>query len=142
MNFTGEYVIISPDGLNADDVSHEMCHTELYSRVGYFNDREIPLWFHEGISMLVCKDYPSTYEGYLTEWHSMIKNDPEILPLNRITAENDFYASPSRSSLSYWRSGLEVMRWYELYGKDGLLELTRDITNGKDFYDAYSREYK
>lgn len=140
MNFTGEYVIISPDGFNADDVSHEMCHTELYTRVGYFNDRKIPLWFHEGISMLVCNNYPDSYKAYLNEWHSIIKSGPEILPLNKITVENDFYASPSRSDLAYWRSGMEVMRWYEIYGKEGLLKLTNDLANGDDFYSAYKKD--
>lgn len=137
MNFAGEYIILSPAGINPDDVSHEMCHAELYSRAGYENDKKIPLWFHEGLSMLVCREYPQSYADYLTEWDKMTKGSPNIMPLNRISSDEDFYSSPSRSNLAYWRSGMEVSRWFEKSGREGLLEMMRMLSAGSEFLTAY-----
>lgn len=137
MNYSGEYIIISPDGMNADDVSHEMCHAELFQRTGYQNDKKIPLWFHEGLSMMVCEEYPQTYSGYLAEWENLTKTDPSIIPLHRISSDDDFYASPNRSNLAYWRSGMEVSRWLEKYGKEGLFNLIERLNNGENFHGIY-----
>ena len=137
MNFAGEYIILSPAGINPDDVSHEMCHAELYSRVGYENDKKIPLWFHEGLAMLVCREYPQSYSDYIIEWDKMTKGSPDILPLDRISSDEDFYSSPSRSNLAYWRSGMEVSRWFEGSGQDGLLEMMDMLRAGSDFPHAY-----
>jgi hypothetical protein len=45
----GTFVIISPEGINENIISHEICHAELYARIGFSEDDEIPLWFHEGV---------------------------------------------------------------------------------------------
>lgn len=137
MNFAGEYIVLSPKGLNPDDVSHEMCHAELYSRVGYENDKKIPLWFHEGLAMLVCKEYPQSYAEYMEEWDIMTNGGPDIIPLDRISSDEDFYSSPSRSNLAYWRSGLEVSRWFERGGRDGLLKMMEMMGSGSEFTQAY-----
>ncbi|MCB9243850.1 MAG: hypothetical protein H6614_09260 [Ignavibacteriales bacterium] len=139
MNFAGEYIVISPFGMNSDDVSHEMCHAELYSRVGYENDKKIPLWFHEGLAMILCKEYPQSYTDYLTEWNNMTKSTPEMLPLDRISSDEDFYSSPSRSNLAYWRSGMEVTRWFEISGRKGLVKMMNHLNGGWDFYTAYKK---
>lgn len=137
MNFAGEYIILSPLGMNPDDVSHEMCHAELYSRVGFENDKNIPLWFHEGLAMLVCKEYPGNYKGYLAEWNKMTKSSPDIIPLERISSDEDFYSSPSRSNLAYWRSGMEVSRWFAKSKRKGVLSLLDELKKGYEFNNAY-----
>lgn len=137
MNFSGEYIVISPNGFDADDVSHEMCHAELFSRTGYDNDKKIPLWFHEGLAMMVCREYPQTHSDYLSEWDKMVKCSPSIIPLDRISSDEDFYASPSRSNLAYWRSGMEVSRWLEKSRKEGLFTLIQRINAGEDFQIVY-----
>jgi hypothetical protein len=138
MNYSGEYIIISPNGMNPDDVSHEMCHAELTQRTGYRNDEKIPLWFHEGLSMMVCEEYPRTYNDYLKEWEAITKSEPSIMPLQTISSDNDFYSSPNRSNLAYWRSGMEISRWLEKCGKDGLFTLIKRFNAGENFMSAYN----
>lgn len=137
MNVTGEYIIISPWAFNPDDVSHELCHAELFARVGYSNDQKIPLWFHEGLALMVCNDYPGSYEGYVEEWQIRSVNGKIELELSDITTDDNFYNSPNRSDLAYWRSGLEVSRWKSNAGNKGVLELVNLINEGKDFHYAY-----
>ena len=137
MNITGEYIIISPWAFNPDDVSHELCHAELFARVGYANDQKIPLWFHEGLALMVCKDYPSSYEGYVEEWRARSVSGRIRLDLDNITTDDDFYSSPNRSDLAYWRSGLEVSRWMSSAGNGGVLKLVELINKGNDFHYSY-----
>jgi len=52
-------MVIGPDGINLDVLSHEMCHTELYHRLGWWRkEMRIPTWFDEGLAMQL--DYRNT----------------------------------------------------------------------------------
>lgn len=47
-------IIFGPKGHNVDVVAHEYTHAEVYFRVGWLNHYlKIPIWFNEGISLLV-----------------------------------------------------------------------------------------
>ena len=59
------------------------------------------------------------------------------IDLNDISSYDGFYGSPAIMDLPYWRAALEVSRWYEITGKEGLLELVSLINNGQDFKSSY-----
>jgi len=50
----GSYVVISKNGIDLDIIAHEISHTELYERIGFYNrEFKIPTWFDEGLAMQV-----------------------------------------------------------------------------------------
>ena len=132
------FVIISPDGINENVISHEICHAEMYERIGFFDDDEIPLWFHEGLASLVSHNQPKSFDGIIKIWNKRSKNGRVNIDLNEIASYDGFYGSPAILDMPYWRSSLEVSRWYEITGKEGLLELVTSIKSNKDFESSYA----
>ena len=50
----GQCLVLGPEGLNTDVIAHEYLHAEVHHRVGWFNHfTQIPIWFNEGVSLLV-----------------------------------------------------------------------------------------
>ncbi len=131
------FVIISPYGINENVISHEICHAELYERIGFFDDDEIPLWFHEGLASLVSHNQPKSFDGIKKIWNKRSKNGRVRIDLNEIASYDGFYGSPAILDLPYWRAALEVSRWYKISGKEGLLELVTSIKSNKDFESSY-----
>ena len=58
----GAYVVIPKDMLDVNILSHEISHTVLYRKIGWYKYRfKIPTWFDEGFAMQVdMRDYYST----------------------------------------------------------------------------------
>ena len=133
----GTYIIISPDGINENIISHEICHAELHARIGTSKDDEIPLWFHEGLASLVSHHPHNSHDEFKKIWNKRSKNGRVKIELNDISSYDGFYGSPAIMDLSYWRAALEVSRWYEISGKEGLLEFVSLINNGQDIYSSY-----
>lgn len=141
----GTYIIISPDGINENILSHEICHAELHARIGLSEDDEIPLWFHEGLASLVSHHSQNSYDEFMKIWNKRSKNGRVKIDLHDISSYDGFYGSPAIMDLPYWRAALEVSRWLEISGKEGLLELVSLINKGQDFNSAYQiieKKYK
>ncbi|WP_332368176.1 hypothetical protein [Spirosoma telluris] len=50
MPWGASYLILGPDGNNTDVIAHELCHDELFARLGWWRvKRQIPQWFNEGL---------------------------------------------------------------------------------------------
>ncbi len=48
------FLIIGPEGNSADVIAHELCHDELYARLGWLRvKRDVPQWFNEGLAMML-----------------------------------------------------------------------------------------
>ncbi|MBC8153088.1 MAG: hypothetical protein H7Z72_09265 [Bacteroidetes bacterium] len=75
------FLVLGPEGNSTDVIAHELCHDELYARLGWLRvKRAIPQWFNEGLAMML--DYrfsaPVTtatgetaaqrHEAYRAEW--------------------------------------------------------------------------
>lgn len=131
------FIIICPDGINENVISHEICHAELYERIGFFDDDEIPLWFHEGLASLVSHNQLNSFDGFNKIWNKRSKNGKVKINLNEIASYDGFYGSPAILDLPYWRAALEVSRWYEITGIKGLLELVTSIRSNKYFEASY-----
>lgn len=142
----GTYVVISPQGLNVDVLSHEMCHAELTQRVGWFTmSRKVPQWFNEGIALMVDYRYPdngmdNTYENYQRKWQRTSLQGQIKISLQDIESVETFYKGDAFwINLAYLRSGLEVSRWLAKVEQQGLLELTQALQNGASFEEAWTR---
>jgi hypothetical protein len=140
----GTYVVISPQGLNVDVISHEMCHAELTHRVGWLTmSREIPQWFNEGIALMVDYRYPdkgmdNTYQNYLSKWQRSSLEGQIKISLQDLESVESFYRGDAFwVNLAYMRSGLEVSGWLEKVNQQGLLRFTRALQKGASFEDAW-----
>ncbi len=140
----GTYVVIGPQGLNIDVISHEMCHAELTQRIGWLTmSREIPQWFNEGVALMVDYRYPgagmdNTYENYQRKWQQTSLQGQINIPLQDLQEVEMFYKGDMLwVNLAYLRSGLEVSRWLAKVKQQGLLQLIQALQNNASFDETY-----
>lgn len=141
--FLGAYVIVQPDGTNVDVVSHEICHAELSERLHWDKRYQgVPAWFNEGLALMVDYRFPQkggghSHEDYLNHW-IFREDSARYMPLSEIEHIHDFFAKDEFwTKLSYMRSGLEVSRWLEIVGHQGVKALISRINDGRSFQKAY-----
>ena len=139
------YIVLNHDGLNTDVISHEMCHDELFTRLGWWVvARQIPQWFNEGLALMldyrfVAETDPSLrHHAYQEEWRYLSQGE-QPLTLTQLKSVSDFFGGDSRHvMLAYMTSAREVARWLEVVGDKGLSELIEALTQqGHSFEEAY-----
>ena len=149
------YLILGPDGNDADVIAHELCHDEIFSRLGWWRvKQEIPQWFNEGLALMV--DYrfssPDAWEqpGDSTQASASVfgDEDDDIMPFTRrpmlkladLETTRDFFGGDyGHVMLAYQTAADEVSRWLARADRPGVPALTDAIANGDDFGDAYRR---
>ncbi len=144
------YLILGPDGNNADVIAHELCHDELFARLGWWRvKRQIPQWFNEGLALMV--DYrfsnPSVWESpdsvkqsipFSEESTSMPFPQRPMLKLVDLETTRDFFGGDYRHTmLAYQTAADEVARWLMVVGRASVPALTNSINDGTDFGEAY-----
>lgn len=135
----GSRVIISPQGMRAAIVSHELSHVELAVRLGGRQEilDKIPQWFDEGTAVMVSLAYEFSDEAWLEASH-----DGKIAPpLNQLASRDDWIdvtgINGRHMQRSYGTARQEVARWYDKVGKDGLYRLISALNANADFQTAY-----
>lgn len=127
----GATVVISPDGLNADVVAHELAHAALFEQVGMLrNQLEVPLWFHEGLAMQLDQR-PQFSESRLRELSADLSELPDLSQLQK---SKDFLSG--NIALNYATARYVVGQWYSLAR---LQLLIRELKAGTSFEDAYAQ---
>lgn len=144
------YLILGPDGNNTDVIAHELCHDELFARLGWWRvKRQIPQWFNEGLALMV--DYrfsnPSVWEhpDSLASREPLYEED-DMMPFARrpmvmlsdLETTRDFFGGDyGHVMLAYQTAADEVSRWLGIVGRAGVPTLTDSLANGAHFGDAY-----
>jgi hypothetical protein len=144
------YLILGPEGNNADVIAHELCHDELFARLGWWRvKRQIPQWFNEGLALMV--DYrfssPAVWEKPdSTQSSTSAFGDDDMMPFARrpmikladLETTRDFFGGDYGDvMLAYQTAADEVSRWLAVVGRAGVPALTNAVANGGDFGDAY-----
>lgn len=145
------FLVLGPDGNNADVMAHELCHDELFARLGWLTiKRQVPQWFNEGLALMV--DYRFTtatnsdavrFLEYDAQWnyraHGPAGLAPQFVPeLSSLETTRDFfYGDYGRVMMAYLTAGREVSRWMATVGKGALPRLLTDLTAGQPFDEAY-----
>ncbi|PJI10461.1 MULTISPECIES: hypothetical protein [Clostridium] len=128
----GTYIVLGPDGMNTDVISHELTHSELAYRINKINN--IPVWFNEGMATQV--DNRPRYSE--KQWIKRTQNGLKVPSMRSLDSDKQFYASDLNTRrLNYTLAKHEVHRWLSIVGQKGLLQLIQDVNNGQDFYKAY-----
>ncbi|MCE6990838.1 hypothetical protein [Dyadobacter sp. CY323] len=139
------YVILNAQGLNADVISHEMSHTELLARLGWWKTTtEIPQWFNEGLALMLDRRFVSNrdpvgrYLDYMDEWSYYTGGGEQVLELKDITSIKGFFNGGQRHVMrAYMSAGMEVSYWAVLSGKEGINQLISEMKTGKSFEESY-----
>lgn len=139
------FIILNLHGINVDVISHEMCHNELFQRVGWYKTTfQIPQWFHEGLSMMLDyrfvdeRDSRLRYEKYLTEWKLRTQPPAKRISLPEVESLKGFFNGDSRHvTLAYLTAATEVAYWLAIVEKPGLLAWAEAMK--KENFDCYHR---
>ena len=142
------YIVLNPYGLNVDVISHEMCHDELFSRLGWWKTTtQVPQWFNEGLALMLDQRFVEStqpvqrYLDYREEWLYLTHGAQEILELKNLESMKGFFnGNQQHVMLAYVTAGMEVSYWLARVGKDGLRQLTRQLREGGvPFEEAYQQ---
>lgn len=139
------YIVLNPYGLNEDVVSHEMCHDELFARLGWWKTAiEIPQWFNEGLALMLDYRFVSDtdslkrYHNYKDEWMYLTNGAQEVLELRNLESMKGFFGGDSRHvMLAYMTAGMEVSYWLMLTGKNSVRVLVDAVHQGNGFTKTY-----
>lgn len=144
------YLILGPEGNNTDVIAHELCHDELFARLGWWRvKRQIPQWFNEGLALMV--DYrfsnPATWQQpdrlahrppFSDETPSLPFPQRPILKLTDLETTRDFFGGDGmHTMLAYQTAADEVARWLAVVGRAGVPVLGSAVQAGHDFGDTY-----
>lgn len=131
----GLFIIIGPDGLNVDVLSHELAHSELSARVGWYKTNKIPIWFNEGVATQV--DYRSDYS--LERWNAITMDGRNIVEVKQFNTPEEFYNDDFELRVNnYTLAKQELAKWLDLVGHHGLKDLIDSFKDGDDLYTVYS----
>lgn len=141
------FIVLNLNGLNTDVIAHEMCHDELFTRLGWWKTtREIPQWFNEGLALMVDYRFVATsdsvqrYLDYKDECSYVSNGGQTVLNLNEISSFHGFFnGSENHVMLAYMTSGMEVSRWLAVVGEKKIALLVHQIAEGHHFQDVYQQ---
>ena len=144
------YLVLGPEGNNTDVIAHELCHDELFARLGWWTvKRQIPQWFNEGLALMV--DYrftnPDTWErpdslptAFDDDYADIPSRYGPMIKLSELESTRDFFGGGYQHvMLAYQTAAAEVSRWLAVVGLRGVPTLTQAVENGEPFYEEYRR---
>ena len=120
------YIILGPNGQNIDVVSHELVHSEIYTRIGYFNRwLKLPVWFDEGVAMQV--DHRKVYN-----------NPPKTIKVKQLKYGWQFFSGNQQNHYAVAKH--EVKKWLNASSDTAVYDLLTNIKNGGSFKKAYNNK--
>ena len=103
-------------------ISHELFHTELCARIGYFkSNNKIPTWLDEGLAMQVDHREKYSEEQYLILKDSLGKD----IRLSEISTPELFYTGDVY--FHYLLAKYQVSIWLKEIRKEGFLEFIGNL---------------
>ncbi|RRB02306.1 hypothetical protein [Larkinella rosea] len=139
------WVIVNPYGRNPDVLAHELCHDELFTRLGWLKtQRQIPQWFNEGLALMIDQRFTTTtdslrrYDEFHDHWLEQSHGEQMVLKLDELESLPDFFSGDAnRVMLAYMTAGQEVSRWLSIVGRSGLGKLMGAVQEGESFATVY-----
>lgn len=131
----GQYVIINRNGLKNDIITHEICHTIIFEKIGksyyqyYYN---LPAWLDEGIA-LQFDNREYLYPKEEIEKFPIL----QMQELKNISSARKFYSS-KQISWNYLAAKAEIKRFIQSKSKIELFKVLNNIKNGENAIQAYS----
>ena len=128
----GTFSAINILNLDSDVLAHEICHQELFKRVGWFNRlMKIPTWFDEGMAMQV--DYRDTYSE--ENFRKIVLPRYDTANIFELVTERKFMAGDENEVKAHYSIAKHIIAgWYK---KEKLAALIAKLNSGKNFEEAY-----
>ncbi len=131
-------IVVKPSGQSADVIAHELMHSDLYSRIGWYNSQKnLPAWFDEGFALLA--DY--RFHDAEVNWQRITMLGTLKPSIEELSTRKGFDGYTENSPLlSYYTSYKEVNKWLKAYKspEDALQKLIEGLNKGQSFAEAYS----
>jgi|GEM_PF-1174689 len=132
--FWGTFTVLSKEGFDLDIISHELCHSFFWSELGYFDQRKIPTWFDEGLSMQL--DFRPFLKDSILE-KSYVTN---YETLKSIASPEQFYKGGwPLMKKNYIIARIEVKQFLSSCGIEGIRQLIENLNKGDDFISSYQK---
>ncbi len=135
-------ILLLPKSFIPEAIGHEWSHVELYTRVGRAGYRQVPMWFHEGLAVVVSR-LPQHSEETLRQAERLgLPIPPDIKALGALKVWSQAlkqYHNDQGLNVMYAAAGQEVREWLSRAGTGGLQELIDAINAGEGFMVAYER---
>ncbi len=127
----GAYVVLQEESLDKDIIAHEISHTVLYNKLGWYTTKfKIPTWFDEGLAMQVDdRDYYST-DSLLLKQQNGLKL-PDVMALN--TPQEFFSGTGEAVMLNFSTAKYAVHEWLQTHALEKFIDA---MNEGKDFEEA------
>ena len=112
-------VFLSNKGQNKTTITHELAHAEFNKRLGKSHWNRVPMWFDEGLAVLICKNpkytkiVPSMSLNKLKthdQWLDAVRDDKPVYNITRQAMES----------------------WYNSVGAVGLHDLIERLKKGEN----------
>jgi len=135
-NGAHNYVVVSPDGVDLDVLSHELTHAELHTRIykDKWSDKNIiPIWFDEGIA--IQNDYREKYNE--NAWKRVTNQGNNIRNITSLKTDEFFDSDKEVRIENYILAKHELYSWINSHGIDELIHLIEDVNIGSEFQDLY-----
>jgi len=148
----GNYILLSPRGLNWHYLAHEWSHDEIRTRLTFNAWWHMPQWFDEGLAVAIS-EAPENSESHwqyliasnvprptreelhsfksLSQWGDAVRQYGETKNLERKAR-----GEPEIRPL-YTAAGHELRPWLAKAGNSGLLAFIDQLNDGKDVESAY-----
>jgi hypothetical protein len=132
-------ILLSPRGLSPTILVHELCHTELKTRLDVIwpNPTKLPAWFDEGLATHLSRDNRYT----LQTWLAQTDSGRSAAKLEELLTTSDWLKAQHQGKATYIVARLEVQNWLEAVGTKGLFELIERINSGENFQAVYNDLY-
>lgn len=132
----GTYIIIPPHGLHLGAISHELCHTELFARLGknyWVYYQKLPCWFDEGLALQFNNG------GIYSATAMDTVQRRSISKLQAIDRPNGFYKGRVQQVLNnYQVAKKEIEMWLSEHSRADLFKVIEGLKNGDHFYEIYN----
>ena len=123
----GSWIIVNKAGLNADVIAHEMCHDEVFKRVGFWQIKtKIPAWFDEGLALMfdyrfvAATDSVQRFQEYknLLALYGIEKPHLQLLKSPSSFSDNN----PLYAEIAYIQAGYQVSYILAKKGKKAVFD--------------------
>ena len=131
---TKSYICLSNEYFNLDVVAHELTHAELHSYISANTQRNLPVWFDEGVA--TQNDYREKYS--YENWVKKTDNGKNATPLEDMDSRSEFYCSNDEErQFHYICAKHEIKEWLDKHSVQELIELVKAVNEGGDFNQLY-----
>lgn len=137
---------LSPRGLSAQLIAHELSHTEVFRRAGgWWYARKIPRWFDEGIAVVVAGEPRHSEDN----WRETRRRGMPVPQLDELESFGDFDAAlrkygetrgdvPDNLRVVYTAVGHEMRTFVSCAGTQGVARVLDALRSDTTFVQAYA----